>query len=235
MVIPVFNEERVIENSIKRVYERLKELGYSFEIIIADDGSTDSTTAIVRDLQKKYKNIKFFRKEKNMGRGEILSSAFKTAKGKYIGFTDIDLAINIKHFRELIENLKDGDVATGSRWLPESKVKRGLVRWAISYFYNAFIRLIFKSKIHDHQCGFKSFKRDVALKLISECEIKKNRRWAWDTEILIRAQKHKFKIIEFPVEWSAGTESRFKLLRDLWIVGTYLIKLYFDIGKIQND
>jgi len=233
LVIPVFNEEKVVENSIKKVYEKLEELGYDFEIIVADDGSTDSTPEIVGKLQKKYKNLELFRREKNMGRGEILSLAFKVAKGKYIGFTDIDLAVDLKYLAGLVENLKHGDVATGSRWLQSSKVERGIFRWTISYFYNAFVRRLFNSKVHDHQCGFKSFRRNAALKLISECKIKKDRRWAWDTEMLIRAQKHKFKIIEFPVEWTAGKESRFKLLRDIWIVGSYLIRLYFKEGKIR--
>lgn len=232
LFIPVYNEEKIIEKNLSKIFKKLNELNFDYEVIVSDDGSVDSTERIVKKLEKKYKNLRVYRSEKNLGRGEILSVSFKMANGKYIGFMDIDLATNLNHIQDLIENLKNADVVTGSRWLNKSLVKRGFFRRMISFFYNKFLlRILFNSKVKDHQCGFKGFKKDVALKLVEECGIVKDRRWAWDTEMLIRAQRHGYAIKEFPVEWDAGNRSTFKILRDIAIVWTYLFKLRLKLLK----
>ena len=232
LFIPVYNEEKIIEKNLLKIFKKLDELNSDYEIIVADDGSTDSTAKIVRKLEKKYKNLKLYRSEKNLGRGEILSASFKIANGKFIGFMDIDLATDLNYMKDLIENLKNTDVVTGSRWLKKSLVKRGFFRWTISFFYNKFLlKALFNSKVKDHQCGFKGFKKKIAIKLVEECGIRNDRRWAWDTEMLIRAQRHGYKIKEFPVEWDAGKETKFKFLRDIVIVWIYLFKLRFKLLK----
>jgi hypothetical protein len=232
LFIPVYNEEKIIEKNLSKIFNKLNELNLDYEIIVADDGSTDSTGRIVKELRKKYENLRLYRSEKNLGRGEILSVSFKTANGKYIGFMDIDLATDLNYIKDLIENLKNADVVTGSRWLKESLVKREFFRWMISFFYNKFLlKVLFNSRVKDHQCGFKGFKKEVALKLVKECGVRKDRRWAWDTEMLIRAQRHGYNIKEFPVEWDTGRESKFKFLRDIAIVWTYLFKLRLKLLK----
>jgi hypothetical protein len=224
--IPVYNEERTIETNLLKIFDKLKEFDWDYELIIADDGSVDSTPKIVKKLEKKYKNLILYRNKKNLGRGEILSLSFKIANGRYIGFMDIDLATNLNYLEDLVNNLKDADIAIGSRWLKRSLVKRSFLRWFISFFYNKFLlKILFNSQIKDHQCGFKGFKKEIALKLIEECGVRNDRIWAWDTEMLIRAQRHRYKIKEFPIEWDAGKESKFKILRDIIIVGIYLFKL----------
>jgi hypothetical protein len=232
LFIPVYNEEKVIKQNLSNIFDKLNILNYSYEVIIADDGSTDSTAEMVKELKKKYKNLKLYRDKKNSGRGEVLSQSFKLANGKFIGFMDIDLATNLNYLENLIKNLENTDVTTGSRWLRKSLVKRSFFRWIVSFFYNKLLlKILFNSKVKDHQCGFKGFRKEVALKLVDECGIRNDRRWAWDTEMLIRAQRHGYKISEFPIEWYAGKESKFKFLRDIVIVGTYLLKLRFELLK----
>lgn len=230
-VIPVYNEENVIESNIEKIIKKLRESKFDFELIIADDGSTDSTPQKADALEKKWKEAKAFHAEKNMGKGEVLSKAFHITEGKYIAFMDIDLATDLKHVDDLRKSLAYADICTASRWIKGAHVKRGMSRWVISFCYNLIIRTLFHLKIHDHQCGFKGFRRDIAIRLADECGIRNNRSWAWDTEMLVRAQKHGFKIVEFPVKWNAGKQTKFRFFRDAYMVGTYLLGLYFSLKK----
>lgn len=231
LFIPVFNEEKILRANLLKVYKKLKSMRKSFEIIVADDGSLDSTPCIVKKLSKNFKEIKLFRNEMNMGRGEVLNSSFKTARGKYIIFMDVDLATDLEYLPILIQELSGADIATGSRWLSGSEVERSIFRLFVSIFYNKLVSIMFGSNIKDHQCGFKGFKRNVILRLSKESGIRKDRSWAWDTEILIRAQFHEYKISEFPVKWNEGKQTKFKFLKDIVKVGFYLIKLFFRFKK----
>lgn len=232
MVTPIFNEEEILEKSIKKIYVELSKITENFEIIISDDGSTDATPQISSKLANNNDRIRFIRSEKNLGRGEALTRAFIQSKGEIIAFTDIDLAAEISELPMLIQTVKNGaDVSTGSRWLPGSDVKRSPIRLTISYLYNLFVRLFFGSKLTDHQCGFKAFRSNVIFSVLKETGIRDDRGWAWDTEVLIRAQKCGYRVIEFPIRWRQGKRSKFNW-NDIWKVGTYLIKLK---GKMLKE
>lgn len=227
MLIPVYNEERTIERSLSILLSKMEKLGLQFEIIVANDGSKDGTLKIAKEFSRKFDRVRVFSSSRNMGRGEILSLAIPTAKGEYIGFTDADLATNLMHLEDLFIPLIKGksDLTIGSRWLNGSVVVRTPSRKLVSFLYNKLVRALFSSKIHDHQCGFKAFRRDVILKLIEEAGVRTDRGWTWDTEILLRAQRHGYRIKEFPVTWTAGEKSTFKWVRDIFKVSMYLLNL----------
>lgn len=226
VTIPVYNEADQLARSIKEVNTSLQRLGRGYEIIIADDGSIDDTSNLAQSLLKKYPQLRYVRNETNWGRGEAVSKAFMSSSAKILIFMDCDLSTDLKYLGQLIKSIGNGaDVSTGSRWLPESKVKRNPTRLVISFIYNNLVRLLFGSKVRDHQCGFKAFKREVAIKLISEAGIRSDRLWAWDVEMLVRAQRHKLKIVEFPIVWNRSLKTTTKFLRDSVVVGLYLIKL----------
>ena len=227
VVIPVYNEEKIIEKTIEKVLDATQKITKDFELIISDDFSKDRTVEIVKNYSKIEPRVRVLETAANKGRGEAVSAGFLQSKGKYLIFMDADLSTDLKHLKEMIEYLHDYDVVTGSRHMMGSLVKRSAKRNFTSKMYSIFIRSLFGSKILDHECGFKGFKKSVALKLVDECGIKeKNSRGvAWDTEILVRAQRNGYKIKEFPVEWIEGEKSEIKLLREGFKLGKYMLKL----------
>lgn len=231
-VIPVYNEQDCLYENAKKIIQVCDRLNISYEIIISDDGSTDNTPKIARKLQEEYSQIKYLRDKINKGRGEVVMQGFKICKGNIIAFMDIDLATDLEYLPMLIESIKKGsDVATGSRWLNNSKVCRTLDRKITSYVYNSLVRFLFDSSIKDHQCGFKAAKKEVILDLSKEMGERTDRSWAWDTEVLICAQKKGYRVHEFPIEWKNGMDSKFNYFKDIPKVFLYLLKLKFKIRQ----
>jgi len=221
--IPVYNEEKTLENNILKVKAKMSELDDNFEIIIVDDGSTDSTPRIAKNLSNK--NVRYIRFDNGPSRRENLAVAMKNSRKSIVAFMDVDLATDLKHLDRLLSETKQYDIVIGSRYLG-IRAERSLFRRAISVIYNLFLKTVFGSKIKDHQCGFKAFRRDKFIELVEEAgyDDKFIRGWSWDAEILIRAQKKGLKIKEFPVEWISGKDSSFSLNREIKIA-FYLIKL----------
>lgn len=227
LFFPIYNEERILEKHILRILSNIKKIRKNFEIIIVDDNSSDNSIDICKRISKNNNKIHYIRYNIGPSRRENLAKSFKKAKGNIIVFMDMDLATDISHTKRLFEEIEKGnDIATGSRNLKNSHIKRTLFRRTISYFYNLFIRLYFNSKIHDHQCGFKAFRKEVILDLVNEMnyDSKFIRGWFWDTELLIRAQKKRYKIVEFPVKWQQGQKTEFNLKREIRMI-PYILRL----------
>ena len=221
--IPVYNEEKILQKNILKVKNKMSEFYDNFEIIIVDDGSTDSTSRIAKHLSNK--NVRYVRFDNGPSRRENLAVAMKNSRKSVVVFMDADLATDLKHLEKLLDETNKYDIVIGSRYSGIS-AKRSLFRRAISVIYNLFLKTVFGSKIKDHQCGFKAFRRDRFIELAEEAgyDDKFTRGWSWDAEILIRAQKKGLKIKEFPVEWISGKDSSFSLNREIKIA-FYLIKL----------
>jgi len=219
--IPVYNEESRLEDNIIKLYRILNQLKYSFEIFIIDDNSSDSTPAISNKLRKKYDSIKFIRYEKGPSRRENLARSFPLSKGDVIVFMDADMATDLNFLAPLIKGIYDGnDIVIASRYMKESKSNRRLNRYLISKTYNNFLKILFNSKIRDHQCGFKAFRRPVALSIVKSMGYDKSftRGWFWDAEFMIRAQRENLKILEIPVFWDESNKSTFNFFREIKMI-----------------
>lgn len=226
LVLPAHNEALRLEDSVKKVVKRLR--GYDYELIIAEDGSTDGTDKVGRRLAKKYKRIRFIHDDKKLGRGKALKRAFSISRGERMGYIDVDLATNLKHLPRLIRYSKKYDMVTGSRYMSMSKIKRPLLRELFSTIYNVLIRIGLGCKIYDSQCGFKAFSRRFFEREIRR--IKENT-WAWDTVVLVEGIKKGYSFKEFPVEWkevreAAHSTSFRRLYSDFKKHGTVLLKLF---------
>jgi glycosyltransferase involved in cell wall biosynthesis len=212
-VFPAYNEANVLERTIKKVIKNLESFTDSYEIIIAEDGSTDGTDKLAEQLVKENFHIRHIHRQKRLGRGTALKNSFKQSKGKTLVYMDLDLATDLIHLRELIETIsvKGFDLATGSRLLSKSNVSRSWTRNIASSSYNLIVRKLLGSKVKDHQCGFKSFRREPLLVLLDEVDAT---HWFWDTEILVRANRRGYKIKEIPVIWKSGRDTKVRLLKD---------------------
>ena len=224
--IPVYNEEKVLETTIK---ETLKTLGgMEIELFIVDDTSTDGTPHIAAALSAKDRRVRHLRYGNGPSRRENLAKSFRQARGKFIAFLDADLSASPVYIPKMLDELErnDADMVIASRYLPDSNTKRELSRLFFSRLCNWSLRLFFASKVHDHQYGLKLFKRDVILGLVDEAGYDEGmtRGFSWDAEILLRAQRHGHRIIEYPIKWVRSDRTSVRPMRDVKMI-PYLVSL----------
>lgn len=224
LVIPAYNEETHLEKAVQAAMESLA--GIAFEIIIAEDGSTDHTPQTAKQLAKKFSNVRYLHFDEKLGRGAALCNAFAQAKGEFVGYMDADLATHPGHLKQLLRELKHNDVVVGSRYLEGSESKRSKARLFLSSGFNLLVRGVLGSGVRDHQCGFKGFRREVALEL---CSRARERHWFWDTEVLVLAQRKGLRVKEIPVQWSEDAKGRTKInfKRDVLEMGAAAAKMRF--------
>ncbi|HIH25566.1 glycosyltransferase family 2 protein [Candidatus Woesearchaeota archaeon] len=226
IVIPAYNEERVIGNTIDKTVEFFRKQKGTFEIIIANDGSKDQTSKIVLAKIKKYKELRLYSNEVNQGRGAVLSNAFKTSKGEILVYIDADLAIDINLFPKLINAIEEKkvDIAIGSKHLKESEVEYPKIRRLFSKAYFLCARLLLGTSVKDYQCGFKAFKREALLKILPYVHSKG---WTWDTETIVKSIWAGYKVAELPAKVVNvyGRESKVNLLKDVKTMGKGLLRL----------
>lgn len=225
LFIPAYNAAQFIREDIKKVYNALLQLSDDFEIIIVDDNSTDKSYRFKRVIDKAKqiagKEIKYLSFNVGPSRRENLAASFYLAKYDIIGFIDADFSrcCDISYFLKAVNILKeqDADMVIGSRYIKGAKTKMRPMRRIFSFFYNLTLRLMFGSKIRDHQNGLKVFRRNSIMPIIEQMgyDDKFIRGWFWDAELLIRAQMKKLKIIEMPIEWHSSKYSTFDIRREL--------------------
>ena len=229
-VLPVYNECNRLEACVSRLEGYLWQHYEPFEIIVAEDGSTDGSAEIARQIACRDPNVVLLQSDRRLGRGTSLAQALNIARGDYVVYMDADLATDLRHVRELVEGLANGaTVATGSRLMQNSQAQRPAARDVASRGYNALVRLLFGSQLCDHQCGFKGFDRRAVLPLLGQV---RDNHWFWDTELLIVCQKAGLRVCEFPVHWvhnggDALNVSKVRVLRDSWQMGLKLLRLKY--------
>jgi glycosyltransferase involved in cell wall biosynthesis len=223
LVLPAYNEAGDLARAVEAALIELHNVSPSFEIIIAEDGSSDGTDAVARDLATVHPEVRHLHSTQRLGRGKALNTAFKESHGTILVYMDVDLASDISQLLALVDSIRGGsDIATGSRMLPGSRVKRSRRRSFASWWYNSLIRALFNSPVHDHQCGFKAFNRARLMEYIDEVE---DTHWFWDTEVLIRGVLHGLNVEEIPIEWSEGRGTKVNLLKDSWRMGSKAVRL----------
>jgi len=221
VILPVYNESKILEKSVKKVQRAFKKLKYDYEIIIAEDGSTDGTDKIAVALSKKTKKIKFVHSAKKLGKGGGIKRSLKYAKGDIFFFTDIDLSTDLTSLNDLIEGAKKNLICVGSRLLPDSNVDRDIKRDVISRVYNFLVRLLFNTELTDMQCGFKAFHKNTKHILLGA----KSDGWFWDTEVLLLAERSGIRVKQIRITWKSGEESKIRVVRDSLHFAVNLIKL----------
>jgi glycosyltransferase involved in cell wall biosynthesis len=144
VIIPVFNDHRSLEIAIPRSVEILSRITNGFELVIAEDGSTDGSAELVRHYEQQDSHIHLFHSDERLGRGKALTRAIYQSKGKIVCYYDVDLATDMQHLPKLISAIREGaDIATGSRLMPGSDIVRTGGREIASRWVNFMLRLFF--------------------------------------------------------------------------------------------
>ena len=202
-VIPVFNEQAELGSSIMLLMEQLREISlhaksFTWQIVIADNASSDKTWELARILACKFPFTLRAIRIPQKGRGRALKIAWSTSKARVRAYMDVDLSTDIRQIPELVGPILDGraDVCFGSRLLPASCVERCAKREFISRSYNRMLQSYLGVHFHDAQCGFKAISAEAAdtlLQLIQDNE------WFFDTELLVLAERMGIASCEFAV------------------------------------
>ena len=222
VVVPVYNEERRLARSLPVLHTYLtRRLPWAWEVVIAENGSTDRTPEVAAELAAKYEGVRVVRLPEP-GRGRALKAVWSEAEAEVVSYMDVDLATDLEAFARLIEPLAAGthEVAIGSRLMPGAQVARGWKREVCSRVYNRLVRLLLGTRFSDAQCGFKALRREAAQALLARVE---DTGWFFDTELLVWAERLGYRIFELPVRWADDPDSRVRLLptiaadlRGLW-------------------
>lgn len=224
IVVPTFNEEKRIENTLLSILAFLRDQPYETELLIVDDGSTDQTCQVAANTIQDYP-YQLLQNFKNLGKGAAVGKGMMAASGKFILFTDADLSTPIDEVARFLKHLEAGcDIVIGSRALPNSNVEvhQKILREGMGRIFNLFARLLAFRNIQDSQCGFKCFKREAAKELFSR---QKLIGFSFDAEILFLAQRLGFRIYECPVTWRNSSASRVRLLRDPFLMFLDLLRI----------
>ncbi len=226
IVIPAYNEENRLPNTLKQVCDFVQQQTYQAEIIVVENGSIDRTFEIAKDLLQDCPGCKVFHLDVR-GKGLAVREGMLQARGQYRFMCDADLSMPIAEVnRFLPPALTDFDIAIASRETPGSvRFNEPAYRHWGGRGINLLIRLMALPGLHDTQCGFKMFKGRVAEDVFSSQTIPN---WSFDIEVLYIARLRGYRILEIPIPWYFNPETKLNPIQDA-------LKMAFDILAIRQN
>jgi glycosyltransferase AglD len=196
LVIACYNEEPLLETSVRETFRVLDGMRATSEVIFVDDRSGDRTREIIDTIIALHpgRALRKIEHSVNVGRGGTVADGIRAARGRYVGFLDIDLEVHARYIPSCLAALDEGyDVATALRIYKFTW--RSVDRYILSTGYRALMRRLTRVSLQDTETGFKFFRRDRILPVLDQTE---DTGWFWDTEIMVRAQRAGLRIVEIP-------------------------------------
>ncbi len=237
VVIPAFNEENVIGNTLTCVENYLSARKIPHETVVINNGSIDRTRQVVIDWAKLGHPVRMLENVQNRGKGYAIHQGILASRGDWVLFMDADNATPIEEM-EKVWPLMDGqwDVLVGSRRVPGAVfVKRQpWLREMVGIAFSRLANFLVCPGIPDFTCGFKCFRREAALDLFKRQTIED---WTFDIEILLMAGKRGYKIAQFPVTWTDAAKTNLKMFKDTWVCLRGLLTIWWNLvnGKYRNS
>jgi dolichyl-phosphate beta-glucosyltransferase len=210
IVIPAYNEAERILPTLGAMAVVISGLGYTWEIIVSDDGSKDNTVQLVEELG--WKNLRVI-KHANTGKGGAVKRGVMAAGGNAILFADADNSTPVEELPKLMSQLHQGyDLAIGSRAADGAQEEnKNVFRHLVSWGLRTVAGMLSGVRVKDTQCGFKLFTREAAQELFQRQQMLG---FSFDLELLYLANKLGYKVIEVPVHWFDAPGSKVDSLRD---------------------
>ncbi|HZC05148.1 MAG TPA: glycosyltransferase [Ktedonobacterales bacterium] len=212
IVIPAYNEARRLPESFARLYDYLQRQPFLTEVIVVDDGSDDSTAAVVRAWMGRWHALRLV-EQPHAGKGAAVRAGALAAQGEWIFFADADFSMPVQELA-LFSPAEDSktDILIGSREAPGAqRIGEPTYRHLMGRAFNFIVRRTLVRGISDTQCGFKRVRRDIALDLFFHQTITG---WGFDVELLYVAQLRGYTIREAPISWYYKAGSKVRPIRD---------------------
>lgn len=215
IVIPAYNEAYRIRATLEKVLRYCESGNRPTELVIVDDGSSDSTPELLKDFQERCPAARILRNEPNRGKGFSVRRGVLEALGEFVLFTDADLSAPIEEADKLLAALESlgADAAVGSRAVDRQLIGIHQPRfreWS-GRLFNLCVRLATGLKIHDTQCGLKLFRRSSTRRAF---ELQRIEGFGFDPELLFLIQRLGGKIVEVPVRWDDNPATKIRFLHD---------------------
>ncbi len=208
VVMPAYNEGGHITENLIKTSEALSKFVKRYEIVAVNDGSSDNTEEGIIAAAEEDAHIKYISYMPNHGKGHAICEGVKEARGRYIAFLDSDLEMQPELLKDFLRRMKkyNADIVIGSKMHPETKIEYPLKRKIMSLGYYLILKLLFRLKLHDTQCGIKLFKSEVIKPIAEDLHTEG---YAFDIEILAKASYKGYNIVEAPivVVYSRNTEN----------------------------
>ncbi len=230
IVIPSYNEANRITETLCQTWNYLKEQSYDSEIIVIDDGCTDTTVDVVKGLFYQIPNLRLIRHRKNMGKGQAVKTGVNAARGEWILFMDADLATPITEIEKLWQYHHQYEIIIGSRYIEKDSIKtpQPWYRQLFSYAGRLMVRFLLLPGIYDTQCGFKLFSHKAAHDLFNRLTID---RFGFDIEILSLASTLNYPVKEVAVNWSHQPHGSINVYRDNYRVFFEVLRIKYRISQ----
>jgi dolichyl-phosphate beta-glucosyltransferase len=196
-VIPAYNEEEFIEDTLFTLDKIVKNRKLPYEIVVVDDGSKDRTFARATTYARRNGHVRVVTYSSNLGKGHAVKTGFMKTSGDVVVFADGDMEIDFRKISSYIDALKQGDIVVASKWHPNSVVEMPVSRKILSHGFHILVRVFAGVKIRDTQAGLKVMKKNAFVKVVSRLAVK---RYAFDVELLAVADLYGLKIVEMPTQ-----------------------------------
>lgn len=237
VVIPAYNEAANFRNRVlDEPLEYLKKQKYSWELVFVDDGSTDDTHKLLKNLCSLNNRVNLI-KIPHGGKAAAVIAGVLAAKGKYILLTDFDQSTPIDQVEKFLEAHQNGaDIVTGTRVKTERDT---LVRKIRSWAFVTLVQIVALPGIKDSQCGFKSFTNVAAQKIFKNLKIYPLKNvvggfmGAWEVEVFFLARKYGFRIDQLPVRWIKIPSEKLNIWKEplQMAIDTFKIRIYDILGR----
>jgi dolichol-phosphate mannosyltransferase len=195
-VIPAYNEEDFIENTLGSIDAVIQGKHLPYEIVVVDDGSRDRTFDNAMRYAKRNGHVRVLSYSKNVGKGYAVRTGFMQATGDVVVFTDGDMEIDLGTISKYLEALKQGDIVIASKRHNNSRVDVPTSRRILSETFNGLVRLLTGVPLKDTQSGLKAMKKSAFIEIFPKLAVK---RYAFDVELLAVAHLYGLKVVEMPV------------------------------------
>jgi len=216
VVVACYQEASHLRTSVAELTATLDALGRSYEMVFVEDASRDDTAAIVRELVAADPRRRAIFHATNVGRGGTVTEGFLAARGRIVGFLDIDLEVHCRFLPSVLAAIDAGaDGATAFRGYDTSWRPTFLLRQVLSKGYRWLFRRTFAVPFRDPETGFKFFVRERIVPVVQRTE---DRAWFWDSEIMVLAHRAGLRVVEVPCRFErrADKQSTVRVVRDVW-------------------
>lgn len=226
IVIPAYNEESRLPASLDKVVEYAHSKDFAVEVVVVDNNSRDQTGAIIQQYAMKFPVIRGLF-EGTQGKGAAVRTGMLAAQGHYRFICDADLSMPITEVDKFLPpTLDEYDIAIGSREAPGAvRYNEPWHRHLMGRVFNTIVRWFAIPSLQDTQCGFKMFSSEATENLFP---LQTMNGWSFDVEILYAARLWGYKIVEVPINWYYGENTRISPVRDS-------IDMFIEVFKIRRN